>query len=70
MDLLILANNLGLVQDMTVSYADIKQCPCIKCNKMTDDKAQLPTLRVCKEAPGSQTKTWEAFHAGCFPTGR
>lgn len=56
--------------DMIASYADVKQRPCAKCNKMTDDAAQLPVLRVCKSVPAQASDSgeisiWEPFHPGC-----
>lgn len=55
-------------QDMISSYSDIKTTPCKKCNKMTDDAAQLPYLRVPKSEvspDGQRTSTFEPFHSRC-----
>lgn len=58
------------MQDMISSYADIKQTPCVKCNRLTDNSAQLPTLR--RPQANQQTVdgpariyTFEALHYGC-----
>ncbi|RAL13705.1 RNA polymerase II mediator complex subunit MED27 domain-containing protein [Aspergillus homomorphus CBS 101889] len=54
--------------DMISSYSDIKQTPCLKCSKMTDSAAQLPTLRKPRSVPsneGQSTTVWEAYHPSC-----
>ncbi|PYI31060.1 hypothetical protein BP00DRAFT_344678 [Aspergillus indologenus CBS 114.80] len=55
--------------EMIASYSDIKQTPCLKCNKLTDTAAQLPALRKPKliaSADGQQSTTiWEAYHPSC-----
>ncbi|PYH47184.1 RNA polymerase II mediator complex subunit MED27 domain-containing protein [Aspergillus saccharolyticus JOP 1030-1] len=54
--------------DMISSYANIKQTPCMKCNKMTDNAAQLPAVRKPKTVPsvdGQSTTVWEAYHPSC-----
>ncbi|KAK5788574.1 hypothetical protein VI817_009532 [Penicillium citrinum] len=60
--------DLSFVLDMISSYADIKQTPCIKCNKLTDNAAQLPTIRRSKSIPSvNETRTFEfdALHQSC-----
>ncbi|RAK71501.1 RNA polymerase II mediator complex subunit MED27 domain-containing protein [Aspergillus fijiensis CBS 313.89] len=55
--------------EMISSYSDIKQTPCLKCNKLTDTAAQLPAVRRPKLVPstdGQQSTTvWEAYHPSC-----
>ncbi|GES59962.1 hypothetical protein ATEIFO6365_0002029300 [Aspergillus terreus] len=52
--------------DMTSAYSDLKQTPCMKCSRMTDNAANLPTIRrqTLLQAEG-QPPTWEALHATC-----
>ncbi|KAI9933488.1 hypothetical protein ASPWEDRAFT_115073 [Aspergillus wentii DTO 134E9] len=61
--------DLAYLLDMISSYSDIKQTPCVKCNKMTDNAAQLPTIRQSKpsQSPqGQRVFIWEAYHPGCI----
>ncbi|KAJ9363690.1 mediator complex subunit 27-domain-containing protein [Paecilomyces variotii] len=60
--------DLGYLLDMICSYSDIKKTPCVKCNKMIDNTAQLPTIRRPKtvDTPdGKKSTTWEAYHQNC-----
>lgn len=56
-------------QDMISSYADIKQTPCAECNQLTNNAAQLPTIRRQKPSQSSEgeqkTFTFDALHADC-----
>ncbi|RHZ47409.1 RNA polymerase II mediator complex subunit MED27 domain-containing protein [Aspergillus thermomutatus] len=60
--------DLAYLLDMISSYSDIKQTPCAKCGKMTDNAAQLPTLRKPNPIQSSQGQpvVWEAYHAACI----
>ncbi|KKK18541.1 hypothetical protein AOCH_000760 [Aspergillus ochraceoroseus] len=62
--------DLPYLLDMISTYANMKQTPCIKCGKMTDNAANLPTLRRPKspqpsDGSLSQQITWEAYHPTC-----
>ncbi|KXG53803.1 Mediator complex, subunit Med27 [Penicillium griseofulvum] len=62
--------DLAFLLDMISSYADIKQTPCVKCNRLTDNGAQLPTLRRPSanqpSVDGSaRIYTFDALHFGC-----
>lgn len=53
---------------MICSYSEVKQTRCVKCDKMTDNTAQLPTIRRPKtiESPdGKKILSWEAYHQDC-----
>ncbi|PYH88254.1 hypothetical protein BO71DRAFT_404011 [Aspergillus ellipticus CBS 707.79] len=55
---------------MIASYANIKTTPCVKCAKMTDSAANLPTVRKPKAVSGVDQQqpggiVWEAYHVGC-----
>lgn len=55
---------------MISSYADIKQTPCVKCNRLTDNGAQLPTIRRPQANQQSlngpaRVYTFDALHFGC-----
>ncbi|KAF7595644.1 hypothetical protein BBP40_005392 [Aspergillus hancockii] len=57
--------------DMISAYSEVKQTPCVKCGKMTNSAAQLPTLRQQKQPPPQsaepqQSSTWEAYHPSCI----
>ncbi|OOF91341.1 hypothetical protein ASPCADRAFT_510181 [Aspergillus carbonarius ITEM 5010] len=52
--------------DMISSYSNIKQAPCLKCNKMTDNAATLPTIRKPSSAPQQATPVWEPYHPTCI----
>jgi hypothetical protein len=56
------------IQDMIASYSDIKQIPCAKCGKMTDNAAQLPSIRRANPIQSSQGEpvVWEAYHPACI----
>ncbi|OGE48724.1 hypothetical protein PENARI_c026G04159 [Penicillium arizonense] len=63
--------DLAFLLDMISSYADIKQTPCVKCNRLTNNGAQLPTLRRPQpyqqsSAEGPRTYTFDTLHAGCI----
>lgn len=53
---------------MIISYSSVKQTPCAKCSKMTDNAAQLPTIRqaIPVQTDGQATFTFEPFHSGCI----
>ncbi|KAF9884393.1 hypothetical protein FE257_001793 [Aspergillus nanangensis] len=57
--------DLAHLLDMISAYAGIKQTPCVKCNKMTDNAANLPTIRQQKQQLDSQPPIWEACHPTC-----
>ncbi|OQE31058.1 hypothetical protein PENFLA_c002G05454 [Penicillium flavigenum] len=62
--------DLAFLLDMISSYADIKQTPCVKCNRLTDNGAQLPTLRRPQANQQSvdgpaRIYTFDALHYGC-----
>ncbi|CAI7662483.1 unnamed protein product [Penicillium glandicola] len=62
--------DLAFLLDMISSYADIKQTPCAKCNRLTDNGAQLPTLRrpQANQQPvdgPARIYTFDALHSGC-----
>ncbi|CAI7643601.1 unnamed protein product [Penicillium viridicatum] len=62
--------DLAFLLDMISSYADIKQTPCVKCNRLTDNGAQLPTLRRPQANQQSlngpaRVYTFDALHFGC-----
>ncbi|PWY66826.1 hypothetical protein BO94DRAFT_330622 [Aspergillus sclerotioniger CBS 115572] len=52
--------------DMMSSYSNIKQAPCLKCNKMTDNAATLPTIRKPSSVPQQATPIWEPYHPTCI----
>ncbi|KAJ6125031.1 Mediator complex subunit Med27 [Penicillium samsonianum] len=63
--------DLAFLLDMISSYADIKQTPCAKCNRLTDNGAQLPTLRrpqANQQSGGGPARiyTFDALHLGCL----
>ncbi|KAJ5788379.1 hypothetical protein N7457_003369 [Penicillium paradoxum] len=62
--------DLAFLLDMISSYADIKQTPCVKCNRLTNNGAQLPTLRhpQTNQQPAEgppRIYTFDALHSGC-----
>ncbi|KAL2218110.1 mediator complex subunit 27-domain-containing protein [Thermoascus aurantiacus ATCC 26904] len=60
--------DLEYLLDMICSYSEVKQTRCVKCDKMTDNTAQLPTIRRPKtiESPdGKKILSWEAYHQDC-----
>ncbi|KAI2703534.1 hypothetical protein DTO013E5_6961 [Penicillium roqueforti] len=62
--------DLAFLLDMISSYADIKQTPCVKCNRLADNGAQLPTLRRPRANEQSfngpaRIYTFDALHSGC-----
>ncbi|KAL2001477.1 hypothetical protein VTN02DRAFT_1696 [Thermoascus thermophilus] len=60
--------DLAYLLDMICSYSEVKQTRCLKCNRMTDNAAQLPTIRRPKqvESPdGNKVISWEAYHQDC-----
>ncbi|KAJ5498259.1 Mediator complex, subunit Med27 [Penicillium expansum] len=62
--------DLAFLLDMISSYADIKQTPCVKCNRLTDNGAQLPTLRRPQANQQSvngpaRVYIFDALHFGC-----
>lgn len=60
---------LTLIQDMISSYADIKQTTCVKCNRLTDNSAQLPTIRQVQSTQAGQSEpqifAFDALHPSC-----
>ncbi|GMG33647.1 unnamed protein product [Aspergillus oryzae var. brunneus] len=53
--------------DMISSYSDVKQTPCVKCGRMTDNAAQLPAVRQQKQqSDPQQPPIWEAYHSSCI----
>ncbi|GMF79006.1 unnamed protein product [Aspergillus oryzae] len=53
--------------DMISSYSDVKQTPCVKCGRMTDNAAQLPAVRQQKQSSDpQQPPIWEAYHPSCI----
>lgn len=55
---------------MISSYGDIKSTSCVKCNRLTDDGAQLPTLRHLRQNQQftegeARTYTFDALHSSC-----
>ncbi|KAJ5659259.1 hypothetical protein N7507_005710 [Penicillium longicatenatum] len=66
--------DLAFLLDMIASYADIKQTPCIKCGQLTNNAAQLPTIRCAQSPPPptddkSRLFTFDAFHPSCAQAG-
>ncbi|OQE39321.1 hypothetical protein PENCOP_c007G08759 [Penicillium coprophilum] len=62
--------DLAFLLDMISSYADIKQTTCVKCNRLTDNGAQLPTVRRLSANQSSvdgpaHVYTFDALHYGC-----
>lgn len=62
--------DLAFLLDMISSYADIKQTPCVKCHRLTDNGAQLPTLRrpQANQQPfngPARAYKFDALHFGC-----
>ncbi|KAL4965282.1 RNA polymerase II mediator complex subunit MED27 domain-containing protein [Aspergillus stella-maris] len=60
--------DLAYLIEMTKSYSNLSQAPCIKCGKMQDNAANLPTIR--REKPTTpqadpQQPTFDAYHATC-----
>ncbi|KAL5355941.1 mediator complex subunit 27-domain-containing protein [Aspergillus floccosus] len=52
--------------NMISAYSDIKQTPCVKCSRMTDNAANLPTIRRQTPAQAEgQPPAWEALHPIC-----
>ncbi|KAE8342041.1 hypothetical protein BDV24DRAFT_131243 [Aspergillus arachidicola] len=59
--------DLAYLLDMISSYSDVKQTPCVKCGKMTDNAAQLPAVRQQKQpSEPQQPPIWEAYHPSCI----
>jgi hypothetical protein len=56
-------------QDMISSYDDLKQTTCVKCNKLTNNSAQLPTIRRVQSTQPSQQEprvfAFDALHSSC-----
>ncbi|KAJ5096123.1 hypothetical protein NUU61_005479 [Penicillium alfredii] len=61
--------DLTFLLDMISSYADIKQTPCTKCSRLTDNAAQLPAIRRAQQTQHTdgepRTWTFEALHISC-----
>ncbi|KAL1967072.1 hypothetical protein VTN77DRAFT_3596 [Rasamsonia byssochlamydoides] len=59
--------DLAYLLDMIYSYSDVRRTPCKKCNRMTDNSAQLPVVRrpITVESDGKKSISWEAYHSGC-----
>ncbi|KAJ5632358.1 hypothetical protein N7490_008697 [Penicillium lividum] len=55
--------DLAFLLDMIASYADIKQTPCAKCTQLTNNAAQLPTIR---RAQSTQPSTGDQLHLFAF----
>ncbi|GFF33864.1 hypothetical protein IFM61606_01598 [Aspergillus udagawae] len=60
--------DIAYLLDMIASYSDVKQTPCAKCGKMTDNAAQLPSIRRPNPIQSSQDQpvVWEAYHPACI----
>ncbi|KAF7624026.1 hypothetical protein AFLA_007743 [Aspergillus flavus NRRL3357] len=59
--------DLTYLLDMISSYSDVKQTPCVKCGRMTDNAAQLPAVRQQKQSSDTQQPPiWEAYHPSCI----
>lgn len=57
-------------QDMISSYAEIKHIPCIKCSQVTNNGAQLPTLRrpqLNQQFAEGEPRIYafDVLHSGC-----
>ncbi|KAJ5681721.1 uncharacterized protein N7477_001661 [Penicillium maclennaniae] len=61
--------DLAFLLDMISSYADIKSTPCIRCTRLTNNAAQLPTIRRVQAVQQSQDEqrifTFDALHSDC-----
>ncbi|KAJ5156754.1 hypothetical protein N7492_009557 [Penicillium capsulatum] len=61
--------DLTFLLEMILSYADIKKTPCVRCNRLVNDAAQLPTARRAQstQAPSTEARsfTFDALHANC-----
>ncbi|KAJ5935543.1 hypothetical protein N7466_005090 [Penicillium verhagenii] len=62
--------DLAFLLDMIASYADIKQTPCTKCTQLTNNAAQLPTIRRAQSThPSTDEKVrifaFDALHSSC-----
>ncbi|KAL4799365.1 mediator complex subunit 27-domain-containing protein [Aspergillus venezuelensis] len=60
--------DLAYLIEMTKSYSSLSQTPCIKCGKMQDNAANLPTIRRQKPTTPQaepQQPTFDAYHATC-----
>ncbi|KAJ5108928.1 hypothetical protein N7456_005603 [Penicillium angulare] len=64
--------DLAFLLDMIASYGDIKQTPCTKCNRLTNNAARLPTtrrLQTIQPPIESESKdrvfTFDALHTNC-----
>ncbi|KAJ5389505.1 uncharacterized protein N7496_000573 [Penicillium cataractarum] len=61
--------DLAFLLDMISSYADLKQTTCVKCNKLTNNSAQLPTIRRAQSTQPSQQEprvfAFDALHSSC-----
>ncbi|KAJ5225419.1 hypothetical protein N7468_006644 [Penicillium chermesinum] len=62
--------DLAFLLDMISSYAEIKQTPCAKCTKLTNNAAQLPVIRRVQpaEQPTDSTQifSFNAYHPDCL----
>ncbi|KAK2759415.1 hypothetical protein FQN54_002893 [Arachnomyces sp. PD_36] len=61
--------DLAYLLNMIAAFAYVKQTPCLKCQKMTDAQAQLPTIRKSKPSKdddGKRVFIFEPFHRGCL----
>ncbi|KAJ5329176.1 Mediator complex subunit Med27 [Penicillium brevicompactum] len=62
--------DLAFLLDMISSYGEIKHTPCVKCNRLTNNGAQLPTLRrlqPIQQSPEGEPRVYsfDALHLGC-----
>ncbi|KAJ5128664.1 hypothetical protein N7448_002381 [Penicillium atrosanguineum] len=61
--------DLAFLLDMISSYADIKSTPCTKCTRLTNNAAQLPTIRRIQPVQISQSEqrifAFDALHSDC-----
>ncbi|KAJ5408948.1 hypothetical protein N7509_002831 [Penicillium cosmopolitanum] len=61
--------DLAFLLDMVSSYVDIKQTTCVKCNRLADNSAQLPTIRRVQSTQPSQNNppifTFDTLHLSC-----
>ncbi|OOQ88344.1 hypothetical protein PEBR_13539 [Penicillium brasilianum] len=61
--------DLAFLLDMISSYADLKQTPCVKCQKLTNNSAQLPTIRRAQSNQPLEQEprvfAFDALHSSC-----
>ncbi|KAJ5731197.1 uncharacterized protein N7483_005705 [Penicillium malachiteum] len=64
--------DLSFLLDMIASYANIKQTPCIKCNRLANNAARLPSIRRAQSTQPTKPEdskdrvfSFDAFHTAC-----